>query len=158
MLSKKTINEIKNKKTKKIKIKLKMLVGLQPIYLLNVVGMSSKSSCATLCHFKKPKFSFTKTSLWKFLDLKQTHIAVRIAATLGNNRSTAEKLSEKVLHFRNISIQICRYIESSKRIFLEIAETIPVMLLICGFAVDFNFLNANPQLFAVKNRFANPQT
>ena len=32
-----------------------MLVGLQPTYLLNVLGMSSKSSCATLCHFKKSK-------------------------------------------------------------------------------------------------------
>ena len=32
------------------------------------------------------------------------------------------------------------------------------MLLICGFAVDFNFFTANPQMFAVRNRFANPQT
>ena len=56
--------------------------------------MSSKSSCATLCHFKKSKFSFTKTSRWKFLDLKPTHFAVRIAAPLENNRSTAEDLGE----------------------------------------------------------------
>ena len=42
--------------------------------------------------------------------------------------------------------------------FFEIAETISVMLLICEFAVDFNFFTANPQMFAVKNRFANPQT
>ena len=28
------------------------------------------------------------------------------------------------------------------------------MLLLCGFAVDFNFL---PQMFAVRNRLANPQ-
>ena len=59
-----------------------MLLGLQPIYLLNVVGMSLKSSCATLCHFKKSKFFFTKTSCWKFLDLKPIHFAVRIAAPL----------------------------------------------------------------------------
>ena len=45
-----------NKKTKKIKLRWKILVGLQPIYLLNVLGMSSKSSCATLCHFKKYAF------------------------------------------------------------------------------------------------------
>ena len=32
------------------------------------------------------------------------------------------------------------------------------MLLICGFAVNFNFFTANPQMFAVRNRFANPQT
>ena len=74
-----------------------MLVGLQPIYLLNVLGMSSKSSCATLCLFKKSKFSFTKSSRWKFLDLKPTHFAVKIAAPLGNNRSTAEELGERVL-------------------------------------------------------------
>ena len=135
-----------------------MLVGLQPIYLLNVVGMSSKSSRAILCRFKKSKFFFTKTSRWKFLDLKPTHFAVRIAAPLGNNRSTAEELGERVLYFSNTSTQICRYFESYKRFFLEIAETISVMLLICGFAVDFNFFTANPKMFAVRNRFANPQT
>ena len=32
------------------------------------------------------------------------------------------------------------------------------MLLVCGFAVDFNFFTADPQMFAVRNRFANPQT
>ena len=89
-----------------------MLVGLQPIYLLIVLGMSSKSFCATLCHFKKFKFSFTKTSRWKFLDLKPTHFAARIATPLGNNRSIAEKLSERVLYFRNTSTQVYRYIES----------------------------------------------
>ena len=110
-----------------------MLVGLQPIYLLNVVGLSSQSSSATLCHFKKSKFFFTKTSRWKFLDLKPTHFAVRIAAPLGNNRSTAEELGERVLYFRNTSAQICRYFESYKRFFFfEITETISVMLLICG--------------------------
>ena len=83
MLSKACIaktHKIKNK-TKNIKLRLKMLVGLQPIYLLNVLGMSSKSSCAaTLCHFKTSKFSFRKTSRWKFLDVKPTHFAVSIAA------------------------------------------------------------------------------
>ena len=55
-----------------------MLVGLQPIYLLNVLGMSSKSFCAaTLCYFKKSKFSFRKTSRWMFLDVKPAHFAVR---------------------------------------------------------------------------------
>ena len=45
-----------------------------------------------------------------------------------------------------------------KNVFLlEIAETIAVMLLICGLAVEFNFFSANPQMFAVRNRFANPQ-
>ena len=29
------------------------------------------------------------------------------------------------------------------------------MLLLCGFAVDFNFFTANPLMFAVRNRFAN---
>ena len=29
------------------------------------------------------------------------------------------------------------------------------MLLLCGFAVDFNFFTANPQMVAVRNRFAN---
>ena len=69
-----------------------MLVGLQPIYLLDVLGMSSKSSCATPCHFKKSRFSFRKTSLWKFLDVKLTHFAVRIAASIENYRSTADEL------------------------------------------------------------------
>ena len=90
-----------------------MLIGLEPIYLLNVLGVSSKSSCATLRHFKKSKFSFTKTSRWKFLDLTLTHFAVRTAAPLGNNRSTAEELErERVLYFRNTSTQICRHTES----------------------------------------------
>ena len=31
------------------------------------------------------------------------------------------------------------------------------MLLLCGFAVDFNFFTANPQKFAVRNRSLNPQ-
>ena len=66
-----------------------------------------------------------------------------------------------MLYIRNTSTQICRYIESYKPLFLfffEIAETISVMLLIWGFAVDFNFFTANPQMFAARNRFANPQT
>ena len=114
MPSKKTVNEAKRQN---IKLRLKILVGLQPIYLLNVLGMSSKSSCATLCHFKNSKFSFTKTSRWKFLDLKPTHFAVGIVAPLGNNRSTAEELGERMLYIRNTSTQICRYVESHKRLF-----------------------------------------
>ena len=52
----------KTKKTKKIKLRLKlMLVGLQPISLLNVLRMSSKSSYVTPCHFKKSKLLFKKT-------------------------------------------------------------------------------------------------
>ena len=135
-----------------------MLVGLQPIYLLNVLGMSSKSFCATRCPFKTSKFFFTKTSRWKFFDLKPPHFAVRIAAPLGNNCSTAEKLAERALYFRNASTQIVHTLNRKKRIFLEIAETISVRLLICRFAVDFNFFTANPQKFAVRNRFSNPQT
>ena len=88
-----------------------MLVGLQPIYLPNVLGIIKLSS-ATICHFKKSKFSFTKTSRWKFFELKPTHFAVRIAAPLENNRSITEQLGERVLYFRNTFIQICRYIES----------------------------------------------
>ena len=94
MPSKITNKETKNKKTKKIKIRLKMLVSLQPIYLLNLLGMSSKLFCATFCHFKKSKNSFTKTSLWEFLDLKPTHFAVRIAAPPENDCSTTEELGE----------------------------------------------------------------
>ena len=48
----------------------------------------------------------------------------------------AEELDKGVLY---TSTQICRYIEW-KRIFLVIAEKILVMLFICEFAVDFNFL------------------
>ena len=77
MHSKNTINETKNKKTKKIKLRSKMLVILQPIYLQDVLGMSSKSSCATFCHFKKSKFLFRKASLLKFLDVKPARFAVR---------------------------------------------------------------------------------
>ena len=56
-------------KTKKLKLRLKRLIGMQFIYLLDMLGKSSKSSCATSCHFKKTKFPFTKTSRWKFLML-----------------------------------------------------------------------------------------
>ena len=96
MPSEKTINETKNKKTKKIKLRLEMLVGLQLTYLLNVLGMSSKSSCATLCHFNKSKFSFTKQAVGSFSTLSQLIFAVRIAAPLENNRSTAEELGGRV--------------------------------------------------------------
>ena len=80
-----------------------MLVGLLPIYLLDVLGMSSKWSCATLYHFKN--FPFRKTSRWKFLDVKPTHFAV-IAAPKKNNLSTAEELDKDVLYFTNTSTQI----------------------------------------------------
>ena len=106
MPSKKTFDETKNKKAKKIKLRLNVDRPAAK-YLLNVPGMSPKSSCATLCHFKKSKFSFTKTSRWKFLDLKPTHFAVRIAAPLENNRSKTEELGERVLYFRKTSTQIC---------------------------------------------------
>ena len=59
MPCKKMIDETKNKKTKNIQLRLKMLVSLPPIYLLSVLVMTSKSSCATLCHFKKSKLSFS---------------------------------------------------------------------------------------------------
>ena len=88
-----------------------MLVGLQPIYLPNVLGMSLKLFCATVRHFQKSKFSFTKTRCWKFLDLMPNQFAVKIAAFPGSNRSTAEELGERVLCFKNISTQICQYIE-----------------------------------------------
>ena len=91
MHSKNTINETKSKKTLKMKLRLKMLVDLQPIYFLNVglLGMLSKSSCATPCHFKNLKFSFRKTSHWQFLDVKLARFAVGIAAPMENNRSTS---------------------------------------------------------------------
>ena len=95
MHSKTTINEIKSKRTEKIKLKLKMLVGLQHIYLLDVhLGMSSISSFATLSHFENFKFPFRKTSYWKFLDFKPTHFAARTAVSKENNRSAAEKRGE----------------------------------------------------------------
>ena len=80
-----------------------MLVGLQLIYLLDVLGMSSKSSYATLGHFKKSKFPFKKTSRKKFRDVKLTHFAARIAAPMENNHSTAKKLGEAMLYFINTS-------------------------------------------------------
>ena len=111
MHSKNTIKETKNKKTKKKKRKIKMMVGLvQSIYLLNVVGMSSKLFCATLCHVKQSKFPFKKTSCWKFLDVKLTHFA--IAAPIENNCSTVEELGTGVFYFINRSTQIHPYIES----------------------------------------------
>ena len=119
---------------------------------------------------KSLSFPSLKQAVGSFLTLSQhiffskvffavrKHFAVRIVAPLGNNRSTAEELGKRMLYIRNTSTQICRYTESYKLFFFEIAETISVMLLICGFAVDFNFFTANPQMFAVRNRFANPQT
>ena len=89
-----------------------MFLGLQPIYLLDKLGMSLKSFCATLCHFKKCKFPFRKTSCWKFVNIKLTHFAVRRAAPMENNRSTTEELGKGVLYFMNTSTQICRYIKS----------------------------------------------
>ena len=111
-----------------------MLVGLQPIYLLNVLGVSSKSSSATLCHFKKAKFSFTKASRWKFHDVKPTYFAVRIAAPLENNHSTTEELGEKVLYFRNTSTQICRYVDVKTYFFRNCRNDLSdvVDMRICG--------------------------
>ena len=83
------------------------------IYLLDVqLGMSSRSSCATLYHFKKSKFPFRKTSRWKFFDIKPTHFGARTAASKENNHFTAEELGKGVLYFINTFTQICRYIES----------------------------------------------
>ena len=122
MHSKSMMNKTKNKNTKKIKLRLKMLVGLQLIYLLDELSMSSKSSGATLCHLKKFKFPFGKTSRWKLFDVKLTQFAVRIAANMENNRVTTEKLGKGVLYFINTSTQICRSIETQKRIFFEFAK------------------------------------
>ena len=69
-----------------------MFLGLWPIYLLDELGMSLKSFCATLCQFKKSKFPFRKTSRWRFVDVMLTHFAVRRAAPRENNRSTTEEL------------------------------------------------------------------
>ena len=89
-----------------------MLVGLQLFCLLDVLGMLSKSFCATLCHFKKSKFPFRKTSRLKFLGLKPNQFAVRTAAVLENNCSTEEELGKGVLYFINTSTQSWRNIES----------------------------------------------
>ena len=69
-----------------------MLVGLQPTYLPDVLGMSPKLSCAIPGHFKKFKFLFRKTSRWKFLDVKLARFDVKIAAHTENNPSTAANL------------------------------------------------------------------
>ena len=155
MPSKKTINETKNKMTKKINLRLKILVGLQPIYLLNVLGMSSKSSCATLCHFKKSKFSFTETNRWKFFHLKPTHFAVRIAAILENNRSTKRNL---VRGCCTLKIHPPKSVDTLNRKNVFFWKLQKRSQWCCWFAVDFNVFIANPQMFAVRNRFANPQT
>ena len=63
------ISETKNKKTKKIKLRLKMLIGLQTIYLLNVKGMSSKSSFATHATSKSLSFPSEKKAVESFLTL-----------------------------------------------------------------------------------------
>ena len=103
MHSKNMMNKTKNKNTKEIKLRLKMLVGLQLIYLLDELSMSSKSSGVTLCHLKKFKFPFGNTSRWKLFDVKLTQFAVRIAAPMENNRVTTEKLGKGVLYFINTS-------------------------------------------------------
>ena len=74
-----------------------MLVGLQLIYLLDVLSMPSKSCCATLCHCKKSKFPSEKQAV-KFLDVKLTQFAVRIAAPVENNRAAAKELGKWVLY------------------------------------------------------------
>ena len=103
--------------------------------------MSSTSSCSTPCHFKKPKFPFRKTSLWKFLDVKLARFAVRIAlaATMENNGCTVAELGKGVLYFINTSTQLCRYIKRKNVCFCKLQRKIPTVLLLCGFAIDFNF-------------------
>ena len=60
----------RNKKTKKIKQRLKIKkIDLQPIFLLKVLGMSSKLSCATLCTSKSPSFPSQKQAARSFLTL-----------------------------------------------------------------------------------------
>ena len=116
MRSKNMINETKNKNPKKLKQRLKMLVSLQLIYLLQVVAMSSKSSFANSCHLKS-KFVFRKTNRWEFFDVKLARFAARIATPIENNRSTAAELVKGVLYLINTSNQIYRNFEPSKRIF-----------------------------------------
>ena len=70
-----------------------MVLDLQPIYLLDVLGMSSKFFSATPWHFKKSTFSFKTRSRWKFFDVLQARFTTRIMAlTENNNRSTAAEL------------------------------------------------------------------
>ena len=58
-------------------------------------------------------FSSGKQAVQSSLTLSYivAHFAVRIAAPMENNRFTAAELGKGMLHFMNISTQICRYIE-----------------------------------------------
>ena len=67
---------------------------------------------------KVAMFSFRKTSHWKWINVKLTRFAVRIAAPTENIRFTAAELYKGVLYFINTFAKICRYIEPSKRFFL----------------------------------------
>ena len=71
MHSKKAINETKHKKTKIIKQRLKMLVSLQPIYLLDVLGMTSKGLVQPSPTSKSLSFPLENQAVGSFLTLSQ---------------------------------------------------------------------------------------
>ena len=107
--------------------------------------------------FQKLLVSLQKTSRCKFLDVKLARFIVRIAASMESNRSVAAGLGKRVLYFTNAFTQLCRYIEPQNVFFWLSAKKPPnsvVALRICG---RFQFFTANLQVFAVRNRFANPQ-
>ena len=120
-----------------------MLVGLQLIYLLDVLSISSKSCCATLYHFKKFRFPFRKTSRWKFLDVKLAQLAVRMAAPMENNRTTTEELGKWVLYFIIHPPKSVDILNRKNAFFGICSETIAAMLLICGRFQFFHRKSAN---------------
>ena len=81
MHSKNAINENKNKKPKKIKLRLKMLVGQIRFN-------------ATSCHYTKFWFDFRKTRRWKFLNVKVARFAVTTAASMQYNRFTTAEIGK----------------------------------------------------------------
>ena len=74
MHSKNTIDDIKNKTTKNIKLRMKMLAGLhalQPIYLLDMQDMSSKLSCTLFTISKNLCFPSEKQTVRSFVASRQ---------------------------------------------------------------------------------------
>ena len=93
MHSKNTINKTKSKKPKKHKTKIENVGGLQPIYLLDAQGMSSKLFCVTFATLKNLSFP-RKTSRWKCLEVELARFIVMIAAHMENDRSSAAKVGK----------------------------------------------------------------
>ena len=71
MPSKRTINEAKNKKTKKIKLRLKMLVGQQPIYRQTCWACHQSRHVQPFATSKSQSFPSQKQAVGSFLTLNQ---------------------------------------------------------------------------------------